>query len=165
MRLEVEIQNLDALMSKLDSGLFNAPVRKFFQRAIVPVEGKAKQNAPSDTGLLRSRITHMIDKAPLPLWAKVGTNQHEAPFMEYGTGLLSDGPKKSGRRHWPPAAALELWARRHGFASGAVVARIIGLRGGLRPRRFLRNALKDSIPEIQQAANQLGQDIRREWAK
>ena len=63
--------------------------------------------------------------------------------------LFSPGGK--GARHWPPSDALELWAKRHGFGEGGgyLVARAIGLRGGLTPRRYLRGGLQESIPHIE----------------
>lgn len=112
-------------------------------------EVKAAREMPVDTGNLRASMRYEVGSVDgVPLWAAVGTNVEYAPYMEYGTGLLCDGPNPSGRRHWPPAAALDVWARRHGFESGAQVAVAIGRRGGLRPRRFLRNSFDRSQQRI-----------------
>jgi hypothetical protein len=48
--------------------------------------------------------------------------------------------------HWPPLAALEGWAKRHG-TTAYVVARAIARRGNV-PRRFLSKALDSSISRI-----------------
>lgn len=119
--------------------------------ACVYLMGQVKdaQEMPVDTGNLRASIAYEVSGVDgVPLWGAVGSNVEYAPYMEYGTGTLSDGPNASGARHWPPAAALDVWARRHGFKSGAQVAFVIGRRGGLRPRRFLRNAFERSQPRI-----------------
>lgn len=98
-------------------------------------------------GGTRRSLTSERDQAAFPQWAKVGSNLQTARWGEYGTGLLSEDPQSSHRRHWPPAAALEPWAKAHG-TTGFAVARAIGLRGGLAPRRFLRNAAEASEKRI-----------------
>jgi len=164
--LTIEIRGLDRIQRKLgDARFLQRPMRTFFDKSAIAVERRAKQNAPIDTGRLRSSITHQVDKAPLPMWAKVGTDVFYGPYQEFGTGLLAEGVGGKGGRHWPPSAALDLWARRHGIPSGYLVARAIGLRGGLRPRRYMRNALKDSLNDIKRFLREAGSDIAREWGK
>ena len=85
--------------------------------------------------------------------------------MEFGTGLLSEDPKSRRQRHWPPAAALDLWAKRHGFASGAIVARIIGRRGGLKPRRFLRDAFESNRQRIADELSRIPRDVAEMLAR
>jgi HK97 gp10 family phage protein len=163
--LSYKIEGLDRLIRKCEPELIAKPLRGFFNRAAIAIENRAKQNAPVDTGRLRASIGHEIDAAPVPHWAKVGTNVKYAPFMEFGTGLFAEGPGAKGGRHWPPGAALGVWAARHGGASGYAVAAAIGKRGGLKPRRYLRNAFRDAQSEIQRWLNELSKDIRAAWEK
>jgi len=160
----VEIEGLEEALAKFSPELYSEPLRDFWEKAALTVENEARTRAPVDTGRLRSSLAHMVDTASPPVWAKVGSNVAYAPYMEYGTGLLSDGEGGSGRAHWPPAAALDVWARRHGFANGAQVARIIGRRGGLEPRRFLRGAFEASLGKISQLVTGLQQKIAERWS-
>lgn len=92
-------------------------------------------------------------------------------YMESGTGLMNDGgiPGGSGKRHWPPGHALDAWATRHGFESGAQVARIIGRRGGIPPsgarlrRPFLRTALKNQEERIRAVYDAAQREIQQNW--
>lgn len=115
------------------------------QRAMRVTMNAARINAPVDRGRLRASITSLAEWRGDILEGVVGTNVEYAPYMEYGTGRLTDGEGGKGGRHWPPGAALDVWARRHGFASGRIVAEIIGRRGGLKPRQFLRKAFNVSL--------------------
>jgi hypothetical protein len=73
MTTDVRIEGLEKLLKKLGDGLPKAPVRRFFKRAATRQEGAAKRRAPVLHGRMRNTITHEIDKADPPLWAKVGT--------------------------------------------------------------------------------------------
>ena len=161
----VEVEGLERVMGKVTLELLAKPLRKFFERATITVQNRARQNAPVDTGRLRSSIGTQVDSGELPTWGEVGTNVFYAPMMEYGTGLFAEGPGAKGDRHWPPAGALEVWASRHGFDSGFTVAQIIGRRGGLRPRRYLRNALKDSVNDIRAHVQRMANEIAEQWGK
>lgn len=172
MRVGVEVKGAQRILEELTPQLYADAMRRFFQRATIYVQGEARKRAPVDRGQLRNSIITEVDDATPPLYGKVGVLH--APFgtplgyaahaMEFGTGYRAEGPGASHRRHWPPAAALDLWASRHGFESGAVVAMIIGkYGGGLRPRRFLRGAFEDSLGAIRGYLAQVGDDIQRKW--
>jgi phage gpG-like protein len=161
--MEVKIEGLDRLVQKCDGKIIHGPLKRFWQRCAIKVQGRAREKAPVDRGLLRSSIATQIDDGNPPLWAKVGTNVFYAPYQEFGTGLLAEGEGKKGGRHWPPGQALDLWASRHGFKSGRQVARIIGMRGGLRPKRYLRDALKESVEDIRGFLRTLGEEIGKAW--
>lgn len=186
MTISVKITGLDGVLRKMDRReLLDKPMRKFFLRACTDMVGRARENAPVDTGQLRNSIDYSIDKDRPPMRAEVGvinardgsTLLAKAAAMEWGTGRFAEsGPDAISRRsaHWPPSEPLELWASRHGFepvvtqfgviSPGRQVANIIGIRGGLRPRRYLRNALREVVAgRLRQYANQLEDDIRREW--
>lgn len=161
----VRIENLDKLLRKLDRPSWVAgPAGRFLDRWRFAVEAGGKRNAPSWRGHLRRSITSKRDQSFFPRHAEVGTNNPAAKPMEFGTGLLSDAPDSSHKRHWPPGAALEPWALAHGFGPGGgfVVARAIGLRGGLKPRRFLRDAADDAEGKIGGWLAQMAGDIEAE---
>lgn len=129
------------------------PMGRFLDRWRFAVEGGAKKNIKRGVGgwlwhgTTRRSLTSERDRSFFPLWARAGSNLKTARIGEFGTGLLSEDPDSSKRRHWPPAAALEPWAQVHG-TTGAEVARAIGIRGGIKPRRFLRTAVKDTERRI-----------------
>ena len=107
--------------------------------AALPVVRAAQGYAPVDLGHLQASIhadSHDISETETVTF--VGSDLPHADAMERGTGVFI-----GKEPHWPPGYALEGWARRHGFPSGAFVARIIGERGGLEPRWYLRTALQD----------------------
>lgn len=161
----IVVKGVPELIKKLGPQLIAQPLHDFFESASYAVQTRAQRNAPVDTGRLRTSITHEIDRGTPPLWAKIGTNVHYAPYMEYGTGIFAEGPEAKGGMHWPPGGALEPWAQRHGFESGWQVAYAIGRRGGLRPRRFLRNALKDSTGDIRRFLRDMGNQIQRRFGR
>jgi HK97 gp10 family phage protein len=107
------------------------------RRALMAITNDAKREAPVDTGRLRNSIAPEVRVEGKVVMGVVGSNVKYAPHMELGTGTFA-----GGSRHWPPASALETWARRHGMPNGYVVARTIGIRGGLKPRRFLQRAFE-----------------------
>lgn len=134
-------------------------------RATLTVERSAKKVVPVDTGHLRRSITHEVKAAPGGVVGKVGSNVPYAKAVEFGTGLLSEAPDGKGGRHYPPPAALDGWAIRHGFHTGSrsdaagdvaaspgslgwMISQMIGRRGGLRPRPYLRPAIKENLTAI-----------------
>jgi len=160
----VEIENLAEVLKAMSPELYAKPLYNFWDRAGQQVENLARDKAPRDTGRLAASMTHIIDSASPPMWCKVGTNVSYAPMMEYGTGTQTDGVGGTGKVHWPPGDALDVWASRHGFPSGKAVAFIIGRRGGLRPRRFLRDAFAQSLGNIGSFLAQLANDIGKNWS-
>lgn len=165
MNVEIEIIGLEKALAKCKPALLATPLHDLFFRSTTAVQNRARVNAPVDTGRLRSSIGIELDDAEVPLWGKVGTNVAYAKAMEFGTGLLSEAPDSRHARHIPPGDALDVWARRHGFESGWEVAKIIGRRGGLRPRRYLRNALKESLGDIRGFVERAGREIADAWGK
>lgn len=164
----IEIKGLAELRRKLNSKkLLGPPMGRFFHRAANEVQGRARQNAPVDTGQLRQAIGTEVDSDPIPTWAKVGVLR--APFgtpmgdkafsMEYGTGIFNEGRYGKKQRYFPPPATLDRWAKRHGFDSGRTVAYIIWKRGGLIPRRYLRDGLRDGKGPIQGHLQTLAKEI------
>lgn len=173
MPAAVRIENLDEVLRKFDEKLIAAPLKRFFERAAVTVQGKARPEAAVDMGLMRNAVVYELDQATPVLWAKVGLLRADAgsPLwkkgraMEYGTGRMGDPAVSHAAQHFPPAAALDVWGRRHGGIPGFVVARAIARRGGLKPRPFLRPALKASMGAIKGFLAQLSREIGQNWGQ
>lgn len=129
------------------------PAGRFLDRWRFSVERGAKANIKRGPGGWlwkghdRRSLTSERDQAFFPHWARVGSNSRTLRWGEFGTGLKSEDPTATKKRHWPPSSALDPWARAHS-TTGFLVARAIGRRGGLEPRRFLRDAVKDSERRI-----------------
>lgn len=159
----IEIQGLDRLIRKTDSSIMSRPMRRFFDKSSTTVLNRATKNVTVDRGRLRSSLTKETDGSTIPLWAKVGTNVIYAKPVEYGTGIHSEAPDSKGSPYFPPPDALELWAVRHGFDSGFVVAQIIFNAGGTVPKPYLRPALEDSTGDIEKFLSRAADDIEKEW--
>lgn len=164
-KLSVALLGVKQLTRVLKPETIGEPLRNWFKRVTFKVEGEAKKRAPVDMGRLRSSISTDVDKAKVPQYATIGSNLTYAPFMEFGTGTLSDGPGGSNSPHYPPSSALDSWAARHGIDSGFIVARAIGRRGGLKPRRFLRDGVKASMPFARASLKAMGRDIGKRFSK
>ena len=117
----------------------------------------------------RRSITSERDMSIFPSWARAGSNSKTFRWGEFGTGLLSEDPKSKKQRHWPPGSALDEWAKRKkiprkdgkGVLTGRDIAAIIGLRGGLEPRRYLRTTAKEVEPKIPGWLNRMAKAIER----
>lgn len=145
--LRVTVDGLDGLKGKLTPELLRGPVRDFLERAGREVEREAKERAVVDTGRLRSSITTRVET-----WrAIVGTNVRYAPFVEFGT-----------RPHFPPPAALQPWARRHGLRLAWALARAIARRG-TKPHPFMRPAFEALRGRLRDLLERLAADIARTW--
>ena len=81
--MEIRITGLDALLKRLSgSKAYAKPWREAMERATLFVLGKAQENAPVDTGRLRSSLTSTLDSRPVPLFGEVGTNVLYAKPLE-----------------------------------------------------------------------------------
>lgn len=157
------IKGLKETIGKLDPSLIAQPARDFFTKIGITIQGRARENAPVDTGRLRASITYEVDSRQVPQYVRTGTNVFYGPYMEFGTGKFAVGG--GGKRHWPPGEALGVWAQRHGFASGFQVARIIGMRGGLKPRKYLTSAAEDSVGDAESFLKEMEDNIAKAWDK
>ncbi len=176
MPAQVQIVGLERLIAKIGPQLIAKPMEDFWKRCGVTIQSAARERAARDahdTGHLVNMIQYEVDTREVPLWTKVGMLSAgegsplwlKARAMEYGTGRQGDSEVSHKSGHWPPAAALDVWASRHGFASGGQVARIIGKRGGLKPRKFLRGGFEDSLDKVRGFLGQLGDDIVAAWER
>ncbi len=136
----VEIKGLVEARSKLEqvvADLKGPPFLTAMRDATLIVTRDAKLLAPADTGQLRQSITPEIRQSvgTGEVMGVVGSNLEQAAPMELGA-----------KPHWPPRAALETWAQRHGV-NVFVVMRAIA-RKGLKPRRYLQGAFEKNRAEI-----------------
>jgi HK97 gp10 family phage protein len=168
----IKIEGLEDLQRALERAPAeaNAALRNAMQRSTYRVQAEAQKRAPVDTGRLRASITTAVNQVPEGIEGRVGSAVFYAPYMEYGTGTRTDGTGGKGGRHWPPAAALNVWARRHGFGdaggyAGWVVAWKIGVRGGLKPRRYLRGALQACIQAVHNEFDAAVARLASQWGR
>lgn len=145
--LTVTITGLDALKAKLTPALYLDAVKDVLTNASLLAERVARQEAPKDTSALARSITSDVQ----PMSARVFSTLAYAVPVEVG--------RQPGQRP-PPSAALEGWAKRHGFTGSLfVLARSIG-RKGIKARPFMakaKTAVESAMPGfIQQAASKVG---------
>lgn len=153
MEITIDDKELKAYVARVTEDLAGKPMVDAMKQAALLVTGTARKLAPVDTGRLRSSIIPEVTVQSNEVIGVVGSNVEYAPYMELGTGVFG-----KGGRHWPPAAALDVWAERHGFDSGAQVARIIGMRGGLKGREFLQKGIIQNTERIYKL---LGEAVRQ----
>ena len=136
-----------------DPDIVAGPVKTFLHKATLTVVRAAKEKAPVDTGRLRASITAEYQR----LSATIGPSVTYGVFVEYGT-----------RPHWPPLAALQPWAQRHGFPAGMrgafLVARAIARRG-TRAQPYMTPALEESKGDIDGFLTEMKTDIETRWHK
>src|SRR5512135_1298247 len=104
-------------MDQMARDVTGEPMIEAMRDSTLVVTRSARQNAPVDIGRLRASIVPEVRQRDRIVVGIVGSNVVYAPYQEFGT-----------RPHWPPLAALEVWARRHGLTA-FLVARAISRRG------------------------------------
>ncbi len=149
--LNVNMRGLRKLVKKADTAILRKPMRTFFTKTGVKVQGESRRRAPVDTGTLRNSIVYNVDKRPLPLWVKIGSNKKYAPFQEFGT-----------RPHFPPPSALSTWARRHGLPSGFLAARAIARRG-IKGKEYMQKGLRASRESIKAYLADAAKAVEKAW--
>ena len=136
--VDLEVRGLIETQRNLEGivrDLHGPPILQAMRTATLIVTRDAKVNAPVDTGRLRASITPEVRLDGDTVQGVVGSNVVYAPFLEMGT-----------RPHFPPIAALEVWASRHG-TSAFLVARAIARRG-TKAHKFLTRAFEDNRQRI-----------------
>jgi len=143
MSLNVKVNGLERLLRKLDEKTLRAPMRRFFKRAAIRLEGAGKRRAPvGQFGTLRNRFAHEIDPAPLPLWAKVGTPAESPRGFPYPLALDEGGV-----------------TRVYHYRSGGAM----GLAGQATKGWFREHAVADARTDIRGYVDDIGGDIKRQW--
>lgn len=122
------VSNLNKLQAGLNS---QEPV----EQAEALLVREARKNTPVDQGELRNSIQAKVTAFSNHITGVVGSNLKYAMAVEKGT-----------RPHFPPVAALEPWARRHG-AVAFLVARAISRRG-TKGHHMLERALEDNRRKV-----------------
>lgn len=161
----IEFTGFEELVELLGPELVAEPARRFLMSVGVQGQRDIRWRAPKDTGRLGGSIGFRVDSDPVPDQVAIGTNVRYAPHMEYGTGSLTENAQATRDWTFPTGAELQRWAQRHGFDNGYVVAQIIRKRGGLAPRRYVRegfDALRNEIPRF---LRQMARDIEEIWRK
>ena len=126
---------------ELERALLNSPAvlrttqQQAMTRSLLLIEADARRNVRQDTRRLMSSISHRQSQSPRGLVGEVGPSARYGIHVERGT-----------RPHWPPRAALEGWARRHGVPV-FVVQRAIARRG-TKARPFLLPAFRKNAGAI-----------------
>lgn len=153
MNIRITVDDAALKRALKDPQLIAGPLKDFLAQSALTVEGQAKQLAPVDTGRLRASITSVLQ----PTQARVQASVFYAPHVEFGT-----------RPHWPPLAAMQPWAGRHGFPKGRLgaflVARAIARRG-TRPHPFMRPSAERSLPAIRGFLRDMALAIERRWKR
>ena len=153
MELNYTIEGMDGLLKKMDGqALLGQPLRTFFERASLETQKQVQILTPVDTGGLRADITHEVDSAGIPQFAKIGTSKTYAPFVEYDT-----------RPHYPPYDAIAPWAKRHGVDPWLIINKIglVGTKGAHMFERGLE-AAKGNFPGYM---SELAADIEGAFGK
>ena len=138
MTWKADVKGLREAQRKMDQtarDLSGSPMVEAMRDSTMVVTRSARQNAPVDVGRLRASIVPEVAQRDKTVRGIVGSNVVYAPYVELPT-----------RPHWPPLAALEVWARRHG-TTAFLVARAISRRG-TKAIRYLQRAFTDNRNKI-----------------
>jgi len=146
--IAIKIEGLEEVERKFAGAgdVVAGEINKGMNRSVQRVLTDVKKGTPVDTGRLRSSMTGVVEGRGSEIRGIVGTNVSYAPYSEYGT-----------RPHWPPLAALEVWARRHG-TTAFVVARGIA-RHGTKAYEMFRKGLEENVRWIENEFNEVGKRI------
>jgi len=135
-----EIKGLRETTEKMEQtvrDLRGEPMLEGMRDATLLVQGTARTLVPVDTGRLRSSIMPEVRSEGLTgsVVGVVGSSVDYAPYVELGT-----------RPHWPPLAALEVWAARHGTTARAVAMAIA--RRGTKAYKYLQGGMEQNEAKI-----------------
>ncbi|MDY6834333.1 MAG: HK97 gp10 family phage protein [Chloroflexota bacterium] len=150
--INAELLGGEKLLKKLDNleQLLGEPLRHTFQGSAELIEGEVKLETPRDVGHLAQSITHEVDSATIPLYAKVGTNKIYAQAVEFGT-----------KPHWTSVKNLEGWARRHHVNPYAVQQAIA--KRGTPPHKMFSKGWKSAEKDVIEYFEEVGNAIEQRW--
>lgn len=154
-QISAELKGLKETQRNLEKAaqdLRGTPMLNAMRDATLTVDRDAMKNAPVDTGRLHASITPAVSVIGETIQGIVGSDVSYAPYVELGT-----------RPHWPPRAALEVWARRH-HMNVFLVQRSIGLFG-TPAREYLQRAFRDNKGKIEARFNKAVEQIAKDANK
>jgi len=137
MAVNLRLEGAPGLTAALShaEAVVRAEQLRAMQTALLLVEADARRNVAHDTRALMNSITNRMASRGDTLVGQVGPSVRYGVYVERGT-----------RPHWPPAAPLVGWARRHGVPVVAVQRAIA--RRGTRARPFLVPAFTKNREKI-----------------
>jgi len=126
IRVTVDTKQLERHLTDMQRKALPKGIARALKKSAKAVEAEVKPLTPVNLGRLKRNIRSTATKTE----AKVGTNVHYAPYVEFGT-----------RPHWPPLEPILRWVTQK--------ARGKGFRGafGIQRRGFERG-LKAALPAI-----------------
>lgn len=138
MAIRMTLEGADALVRQLGRSprIVSEEERRAMTASLLLVEGDARRWVRQDTRRLMSSITSRQRQDGNALVGEVGPSVRYGLYVETGT-----------RPHWPPAAPLVGWARRHGVSVRAVQIAIA--RRGTRARPFMRPAWFRNVRRVE----------------
>lgn len=138
MAINLRLEGADALIRQLGRSprIVSEEERRAMTASLLLIEASARRNVRQDTRRLQNSITHQQRQEGNTLVGQVGPSAGYGLYVETGT-----------RPHWPPAAPLVGWARRHGVSVRAV--RIAIARRGTRARPFMRPAWFANVRRVE----------------
>ena len=129
--MAIEIEGINKVLKRLEKLSNTENIEKAMGKACAVVEAAAKQNAPKDTGALRSSITSKVEVEDKEVIGTIFTPLEYAPYVEYGTGLFAE----SGGREDVPWNYQDDKGEWHSTS-------------GQKPQPFMRAAIKDNRTKI-----------------
>jgi HK97 gp10 family phage protein len=137
MPVTVTVRGAKELAAALDQAprAVSAAAQAAMTKSLLLVEAEARRTVAHDTRALMNSITSQQAVRGDTLVGKVGPSLQYGLYVETGT-----------RPHWPPAAPLVGWARRHGIPVRMVQLAIA--RRGTRARPFLQPAFEKYREQI-----------------
>ena len=129
--MAIEIEGINKVLKRLEKLSNTENIEKAMGKACAVVEAAAKQNAPKDTGALRSSITSKVEVEDKEVIGTIFTPLEYAPYVEYGTGLFAE----SGGREDVPWNYQDDKGEWHSTS-------------GQKPQPFMRPAVEDNRNKI-----------------
>jgi hypothetical protein len=137
-RVSIELRGLleqqrdaDRMMRELGG----PPIIQAVRDATMVVTRTARQEAKVDMGAYRASIVPLVEVGAGRIVGSVGSDLDYARYVVLDT-----------RPHWPPIAALAVWARRHGV-SAYLVARAIARRGTKGDKSLIKG-IENNVDQI-----------------
>lgn len=108
--MDIQTSGLTGTIARLQGlpVVYQRSMRDFLTKGGFAIQAAAQQRTPVKTGNLRRSMATQVDPSPLPVWAKVGSIQPYAHFIEEGWRHDSRTRKNGGRvfRRSGPARML-----------------------------------------------------------